>query len=682
MGKWILSFFLLLVWTDVVAQQDSKKKTIVNVSIDTVGQSKAIDTNRVANLSSGIGRWDLFKNWRYLNDDDTAYAAKEYNDSNWQRIDSRLFLAFDSIRFEGVGWFRRHIYVDSALLYQPLALNLKQEGASEVYLDGKLLAKYGKIDGENSVYYSPRLLPKTIIFKEPGTHVFAVRYANYHPDWLSEKKTYNSAGFQIWLMGTDEDSAGTRVAGKFIVFLCLLIGLFFALSTSHMLLYLYYRAERSNLYFSFFCLAMSLSYFFMMVKGLHTNPRVSHFADTSMMFFLSLMCIGLSGLSNELFAKKKLRFYIIVVLSFVPFVVYFFSESDAIGLFLIMLIIVMVESFVLTLRAILRKEKGAYIIGIGIFFFTLFFLASLSLSLLVGNFDLRLGTVQGQIMVVLSIMAILSIPFSMSIYLARKFASVNKSLNIQLQQVQELSEANLKQEQEKKRMLETEKERLEQEVSVRTKEIVEEKKKSDDLLRNILPEEVAEELKQRGSTEAKYFDHVSVLFTDFVDFTQAGEKFSPQELVDELDTCFKAFDAIISKYGIEKIKTIGDAYLAVCGLPKATDDHAEKMVNAAMDIMTFMQNRKKALPDRAFDIRIGIHSGAVVAGIVGVKKFAYDIWGDTVNIAARMEQTSEPGRINISENTHELVKGKFEFVYRGEIEAKNKGKMKMYFLEA
>ena len=141
MGKWILSFFLLLVWTDVVAQQDSKKKTIVNVSIDTVGQSKAIDTNRVANLSSGIGRWDLFKNWRYLNDDDTAYAAKEYNDSNWQRIDSRLFLAFDSIRFEGVGWFRRHIYVDSALLYQTLALNLKKEGESEVYIDGKMLAK-------------------------------------------------------------------------------------------------------------------------------------------------------------------------------------------------------------------------------------------------------------------------------------------------------------------------------------------------------------------------------------------------------------------------------------------------------------------------------------------------------------------------------------------------------------
>jgi class 3 adenylate cyclase len=207
-----------------------------------------------------------------------------------------------------------------------------------------------------------------------------------------------------------------------------------------------------------------------------------------------------------------------------------------------------------------------------------------------------------------------------------------------------------------------------------------EKQKSETLLLNILPEEVAEELKNKGSSEAKMFDNVTVIFTDFVNFTGAGEHMSAQELVDELHTCFKAFDEIIGKYNIEKIKTIGDAYLAVCGLPVADPSHAENIVNAAIDINIFMRQRRMDLHDKTFLIRIGIHSGSVVAGIVGVKKFAYDIWGDTVNTAARMEQNSEAGKINISQTTYELVKDKFNCIYRGEIEAKNKGMMKMYYV--
>lgn len=209
-----------------------------------------------------------------------------------------------------------------------------------------------------------------------------------------------------------------------------------------------------------------------------------------------------------------------------------------------------------------------------------------------------------------------------------------------------------------------------------------EKKRSDDLLLNILPSEVAEELKDTGHAAAKYFDDVTVIFTDFVGFTRAGERMSPQQLVDELDTCFKAFDAIIDKYNIEKIKTIGDAYLAVSGLPLSNMLHAEHAVKAAIEIGMFIEQRKKQLGEMAFDIRIGIHSGSVVAGIVGVKKFAYDIWGDTVNTAARMEQNSEPGRINISHTTYELVKDRFKCEYRGEINAKNKGHLIMYFVEA
>ncbi len=205
-----------------------------------------------------------------------------------------------------------------------------------------------------------------------------------------------------------------------------------------------------------------------------------------------------------------------------------------------------------------------------------------------------------------------------------------------------------------------------------------EKKRSDDLLLNILPAEVAEELKATGAAEAKQFDNVSVLFTDFVGFTSISERLSPKELVKEIHQCFTAFDEIIERNGLEKIKTIGDAYLAVCGMPMEDKDHAKKAVKAAIEIMDFIN--KRMVEGGKFNIRIGINSGPLVAGIVGVKKFAYDIWGDTVNTAARMEQHSQNGKINISGSTYELVKNDFKCEQRGKIEAKNKGEVDMYFV--
>jgi class 3 adenylate cyclase/Tfp pilus assembly protein PilF len=218
------------------------------------------------------------------------------------------------------------------------------------------------------------------------------------------------------------------------------------------------------------------------------------------------------------------------------------------------------------------------------------------------------------------------------------------------------------------------------EISRVNMRIQKEKHVSETLLLNILPEEVAQELKTKGKVHAQLYDSVTVLFTDFVNFTEAGERFSPQKLVEELDACFQGFDEIINKYNIEKIKTVGDAYLAVAGLPIANPDHARDMVAAAIEIRDFMKERKEKLGDDTFGIRLGINSGNVVAGIVGVKKFAYDIWGDTVNTACRMEQNSEPGKINISESTYELLQGKYNCVYRGKIQAKNKGEIDMYFV--
>jgi class 3 adenylate cyclase len=214
--------------------------------------------------------------------------------------------------------------------------------------------------------------------------------------------------------------------------------------------------------------------------------------------------------------------------------------------------------------------------------------------------------------------------------------------------------------------------------------IQEEKDRSEGLLLNILPAETAEELKATGSSQARQFNMVTVLFTDFKDFTLLAEKVSPQELVSEIHYCFKHFDEIISKYPIEKIKTIGDAYMCAGGLPKPNDTNAIDIVKAALDIQRFMIDHRKKRNDEGkptFDIRIGIHSGPVVAGIVGIKKFQYDIWGDTVNIASRMESSGEVGKVNISQSTYEKVKDKYRCVHRGKIKAKNKGEIDMYFVE-
>jgi adenylate cyclase len=218
---------------------------------------------------------------------------------------------------------------------------------------------------------------------------------------------------------------------------------------------------------------------------------------------------------------------------------------------------------------------------------------------------------------------------------------------------------------------------------VQRNNIRKERNKSDSLLLNILPEQTAQELKEKGTTNARFYDEVTVMFTDFKGFTRIAEQMSPQQLVDEINECFSAFDRIIEKHGIEKIKTIGDSYMAVGGLPVASKNHAIQVVSAALEIQSYMNDYlslRKSSGQHAFEVRIGIHTGPVVAGIVGTRKFQYDIWGDTVNTASRMESASEPGKVNISESTYQLISTHFESLYRGEIEVKNKGKLRMYFV--
>jgi adenylate cyclase len=217
----------------------------------------------------------------------------------------------------------------------------------------------------------------------------------------------------------------------------------------------------------------------------------------------------------------------------------------------------------------------------------------------------------------------------------------------------------------------------------KTKNIIEnERDRSDKLLLNILPEETAAELKINGKVKAKKHEMVSVFFSDFVGFTNYSENLTPEELVKTVDFYFSKFDAIMEVYGLEKIKTIGDAYMCAGGLNGNEKDATHQMILAAKEIIAFVENTKKnsLSHELTFDIRIGINSGPLVAGVVGSKKFAYDIWGDTVNVASRMESMSQPGKINISEGTYSLIKDRWSCEFRGEIEVKNRGLLNMYFV--
>jgi predicted ATPase/class 3 adenylate cyclase len=226
-------------------------------------------------------------------------------------------------------------------------------------------------------------------------------------------------------------------------------------------------------------------------------------------------------------------------------------------------------------------------------------------------------------------------------------------------------------------------ESLEQKVIERTAQLAEEKKKSDALLLNILPEKTAEELKQFGKAKPRRFEKVSVMFTDFKDFTKITAKMRPEDLVEEIDTCFGEFDRIIQKHGIEKIKTIGDSYMCAGGLPEPGTGSPDKVIEAALEIRDYMKHYRSLRESEGrpyFAVRIGINTGPIVAGVVGSKKFAYDIWGDTVNTASRMESNCEPWEVNISGNTYEEVKDQFKCHHRGKVEVKNKGKIDMYYV--
>jgi len=245
-----------------------------------------------------------------------------------------------------------------------------------------------------------------------------------------------------------------------------------------------------------------------------------------------------------------------------------------------------------------------------------------------------------------------------------------------------MAEANLKllehQEELKRQKLEMAEANLQ---LLELKEQVEqEKERSDRLLLNVLPERVANDLKEKGSSIPECFDNVTVFFSDIVNFTKLTSAIDPAEVICELSDIFTGFDRIFKHNHCERIKTIGDAYLSVSGMPEPDEKHACNILKAAFEAMAFLEKRNQNHRMK-WQMRMGVHSGRVVGGIVGIEKYIYDVFGDTINTAARMEHYSEPNKINVSSETYALTREHFTFKERGSVEVKGKGMITMYFLE-
>ena len=574
--------------------------------------------------------------------DSVSFSSREFDDGHWLKLTNTGGNAF---ALDKIYWSRMKFRVSPELQNRTLALYVKWQGAMEVFLNGELIYSFGSISNMGDAvviqdaFHFP-LRKVLVTFRDvEGPNVLAFRFGHHsNIGNLKIKESLSNSEWMSFSLHTTEAAEQVDTARSNTL---LYYGFFFGTNCIILLLTIFqvnkrYKNRTLLLFscFTFFTASVAVTNFIELGAFQITTDTVVlvHFFNQ---LFYALATFFLLHVMRSLFdAKNSFTPYVYLSLAgtylAVGYFQFFFAKNTSTFNFLILLISSF-EIVRMSLLSVKNRVMGGWIIIIGSL---VFILAGPVLEQLFNSLE---TTKPFFVTICHSISFYLSLPISLSIFLARQ--SVTNNL-----------------------LLARQRDELDLEVQERTKELRLEKQKSDDLLLNILPEEVANELKEKGSADAKQFDMVTVMFTDFKGFTKISERLSPSQLVEEIHICFKAFDAIIAKHNIEKIKTIGDAYMCAGGLPVSNETHAIDVVNAAIEIRQFMQEhleQKKLTGQEVFEIRIGIHTGPVVAGIVGIRKFAYDIWGDTVNIASRLESSGEAGKINISGSTYELVKDHF-----------------------
>ncbi|MBL8000440.1 MAG: hypothetical protein JNL05_00645 [Flavobacteriales bacterium] len=615
---------------------------------------------------------------RHAIGDDSTYAARAFVDTTWAYLQAS---ADSVLPGNSVHWVRYHLRPDEDLAGVPLYLVVEVRGPFAIFHNGKELFWSSGTRYDND----GRLLPRSdsvpvhrvpVRFSCDGIpEVFALRME------LPAGRPIKDAALEVSLHPADEAYRMHRSMLHYGVF----IGVNAIILVLSLVIWWGDRRVRSWLLLALLSLVSMVD----TVCELGAGDRALGFSDGTVQalhiislvimswpMYLLIMVLGV--LRGDL-TPKRVRWYTasVVVLTLLCSagawleVIGVLDTLDGLSftdiaewLIVVMIVLVLLFGLVFTFLAIevlrlgirlLRAKGYERWVGAGA-------VASLLLTLVLKVVGDLSDTGIGSFFSVLGdYCSYVAVPLSIAIYMAIRAAHHN-------------------------RLVARQRDELDAEVKERTAELRSEKERSDELLLNILPAEVAEELKAKGAAAAKHFDQATVLFTDFRGFTQMSEQVGPAELVQELNACFKEFDAIMGRYRIEKIKTIGDSYMAAGGLPDPTHGGPVDVVRAALEMQAFMtrhQQERRAGGLPVFEMRVGIHTGPVVAGIVGVKKFQYDIWGDTVNTASRMESSGEIGKVNISGATYALVKDTagLTFLPRGRVQAKGKGELEMWFVE-
>lgn len=651
--------------------------------------------------------------WKYNNFDSATFSQKEYNDAHWQVVPNTTNIT-SLPHWSGKGWFRLSIEIDSSLFNRMISLELSNYSASEVYFDGVLIHTFGRVGTSHKNEFEERTgsLPLPIHFSATKHHVLVIRtstfqythlqtmYSPHLLDWLSSGFTTSFHNYSEHL------SFILQRRSARLVIAMIPLGILLFLALLHGVMYVFTVRERMNLYLAFFSANMALLCFSLLYRYISTAGREALLWNE----IAITVEIGLAGLSLgaaiDWIVRQKLSTYwwrmtlpavILLIVSrfFVPSLLWNIILLGALGTEVTRISIEIV-------RAMQHRQAGASIIGMGMF---VFFIAAAAMTIIaVYHADTNF-----LVFALVNYLLFLSMPVALAFFMARRFDSINTELAEQLEYTKALSDRTIEQEQEKQRMIERQKEELERVVEERTQQlqvtnqllneqkhavqqaniqllkknvrISAEQEKSEELLLSILPESIAQRLKNGEQTIADKHNEVTVLFADIAGFTRFASKIDPQHLVTLLDTIFSEFDSLVEKHGVEKIKTIGDAYMVVGGLESRTVPHTETLARLALDMQDAICRLSENIGLIGLTVRIGIHRGAVVAGVIGKKKPSYDLWGDTVNIASRMESHGEAGKIQVSEEVFTSIGKQFIFRERGEIRIKGKGTMRTYFLE-
>jgi class 3 adenylate cyclase len=564
---------------------------------------------------------------------------------NTQKIDGKKLPAF--------GYATYHLKVKKQATAGYLGIKLPDpNSAYRLWINGQEIASAGK-PGRTKQEEDPRLYPSIKSFAGNETELdIVLQVSNFF---------HHKAGiWQCISIGTEDHIQNDHENS--LLLSMLLVGAYFILAVYNFFIFILRRSEYSALTFGFLSLCFSIRTFVIDERPIllfipNISTDVMHRIQYESIFAACMLVMGfLYTITHTVFSKKVLKFFIwlsvaeLVVICFTPVNFY----TSLLQVFQLKVFVQAIFNYIAIVKSIRMRIKRAWLL----FFLLGFILFSGVNDVLFTNAVIHTGyKMQYYCFLILVTQAYIVATRISGAYF--KFSGLT----------QELNNANIG---------------LEVKVAQRTLELETEKEKAENLLLNILPAKAAHELKTHGHSEAQLYEMTTVMLVDMVGFTKVSEQISAELLVAEIDECFKAFDAIVETHNIEKIKTIGDAYLCVGGIPEPNDTHAVDVLNAAIRINEFMARRYKQKEldgDVSFRIRIGIHSGPLVAGIVGSRKFSYDIWGDTVSITGDMEQCCEADKVNISSSTYELIRDKFKCTYRGEVQTKDGQMLPMYFLE-